>query len=490
MGTTTRRRWLAPAASLTFLIGALATSCAINNDDPQIVASPSASASASASASPTGEKLSFITSITKDAPAEGFVNAYTKAHGTGQDNKLSFGSCDVVATTGELAQRSVKVDGHEGALVVFAPAGARDFLNRQADKLEDCGVKYDRDGNDALLTPGGVTVIRGDALVSVGAKDDERKKVAETLRDSLKAPLSDSKCASQDTQDSDVRRNRELAGSSYTGVTESTTVKTKVDSTGVPDPQIPALVDLKDTDAKKPEEPIPASVEAEPDSTMDKPTITGTAKAKPATEANASYQVIDTTGPGCGWAWTGFDNHEPKDLGYRKQRAIDDTQRHLDDDMRDYVQSAQSYAVQSLSSMTTADRWNAYAARENKRHAQYKRINTARADFKNTWTKYVQEYNYWANFDELKATAQQDYQSQVADCRTREQEQRKWDASHGDDDSPQRPTTCAKDPEKPAILDAKAPENPPKAPKVPEAVGPIPNSWPKPDTSNVKDEDK
>lgn len=422
-------------------------------------------------------------SLDSSSNAKKWLNGFAKAHKSeNDDNGLTFGASDSADQTGKLAEKSINYNGYEGVAQVYVPAGAYNFLKNQDKKMSNDGVEHTLDGN-VLKTKDSITVYFGDALINLHVSgDNDQQKTTKALTERGKGDIESSKCKSLNVSDFDIKRNQWLSGTDYTGATDFITVNASDSAKYFPNLKIPTLVEIKDKDIERPETPLPSYFIETPPEKIQKPDFKLHAKDdSPETEKKIDVQIPDTTGPGCGWDWAKFNNHEPSmgELESRKEQMVEYQKKVLDKNLEKYTKDHQDDSMKSLDYAADANKWNIYANKVNKAHDQWKQMTEARKKFKPKWDAYVKARNYWYEFDDLKDAARDQYQADVQDCKERDSDAKDWDVENpGQKDSANRPGTCSKEPDEPKILDEEKPDEPKKI-DIPDDVT-IPDSWEKP----------
>lgn len=374
-------------------------------------------------------------------------------------------------TTGELEQAPFTTHDTHGVVHVYSPAGALWAINNVESGVKSGEtIVQEYDGQKYTLFN------VGDVLIEIQTTDTA---IIDELKSHVETSLKESQCKSLHVEHKDFQRNQWISGDNYTGLQESTHVTSSVDLSQAPNIQIPSIVKL-DTPIEVPESPLPAGIpEALPNTKPEEPQTNTIEQAQPPTGKNITYQIPDLTGAGCGWEWSGFNNHEPTDLEYQKEHLIKTAITELDNEANAYIDTAISEANKVAENARLVTTWNEYATTVNDTYSQWEDLAEEREKIRQQWEDYAKEYNYAKNFVALQKQADAEYKDAVKTCKARtgilNEWNKKYTGSEGQPGVPPKPTVCEKAPERPTILDETQPALPEEF-VLPEGVT-IPKSW-------------
>lgn len=420
------------------------------------------------------------------------------------------GQGDVPATV--LATYSASGSSIETRIQVYGAGQAaaqyeiyKKVYNNCFDKVESAEnelgstVKFDK----------GFVITLGDSIISVTAPDnDVRDELLKFYLDEASQSLVESGCIALTVTSDDANRSFFYNPDSYTGLLEKKTISTQIGIDDLPSPEIFDLSDIDDTSAVEPEAPLPEDFPSLPKE-VDKPTIPSDVEDKDNFDKVAKFKIVDSKGPGCGWAWSSqksptYDNDA---LISERENSVKAAQTASNEEASIYVQSKRDWAFNVALILPQADAWNKYVAKVNKVHKKWAWLDHERSLIKDSWYKYVEEYNDWLSFDDRKKDASDAYDKELEECKAKQDDLNAWEEEWGDlydqqeaekdnptespepsDEPsssptptvviPERPEGCTNIPERPSILDEDKPDEP-QPPSIPAGVT-IPDSWAKP----------
>ena len=421
----------------------------------------------------------------------------------------------------------------ETRVSVYGAGQARSAFDVLTTKLNECTpveVTVDDMGAVGRFDQGFVMTM-GDAIIGVHYTGNyDRDSLVSLYGDLMRSTLARTQCASLVVAASDSTRSFFYAPKNFTGLRDTTTVKTKVKTTAIPDPESSSLtlLDVAYPNAVAPEGPLPASFAAVP-SAPNRPSFPDPVNDQIGFSAVGSYQVADSSGPGCGWAWSAQKPpvYDTAKLNAEKAKSIADAQAKADADASSYVNAKLSWALNVAKLMPQVDDWNTYVKTVDRIHGQWEGLNARREALRGPWDEYVAAHDEWITFDARKKDATTQYEDALGQCEDAQKAAQEWDDKWGElfakqqeeankptpsptpsatatksgsennknkptaspspsptasstpmVNIPPRPADCQDVPEKPSIVDETKPEEP-KPPVIP-ADTTIPDSWAKP----------
>lgn len=416
-----------------------------------------------------------------------------------------------------LAAYSASGGGVETRIQVYGAGQASAQLNAYKGAYNRCfkGVEDAGSGSENFMKfNNGFVVSLGDSIIGVitsdaGLRDELFDYYVKAATDSLM----ESGCVALSVKPDDNYRNFFYYTDSYTGLLEKKTVESQVSVDNLPTVE-PVVLDVLDSSAVEPEAPLPGDFPKLPEE-VKKPVVPAPVESVESFDVNAYYEIVDDAGPGCGWEWSAQRTplYDMDLLDRERESSISAAQAAANKSAADYVQSKRDWAYDTALVMPLADSWNKYVKRVVSVHEKWDWLNTTRDEIRQSWYNYVSAYDAWLEFDDIQASALEDYDSLLEVCKSKQDELTDWEVEWGalydeqnapvvedvvedlDTDEPtvapsptpsptptvtipDRPEGCSDIPVRPSILDQVKPDEP-VAPSVPAGVT-IPDSWPQP----------
>lgn len=404
-------------------------------------------------------------------------------------------SADDTPAKSMLYSRSAKGDGYAITAQAYGSGQAKSVYDGLASQVASCEHGYERSSKDSvsyISWNGGYLMTAGDAIVSIAVDEASRQQqVASEVIARMNEQMKSTGCAAMDESADDARRSFYYDRNSYkglTGVEEVSATKKRVDM-AVPQNLEDAgghveNIFVKPVTRSVPESPLPSGMQSGLPSAPALPDIHDQAQ-KPSETNTITYQMKDSKGPGCGWAWSGQKtpdfNESMLKADYRKTKK--DAISAIDRDILDYNTQARSWSLSTLWSMRFASTWDQYVKSANDIMASWNALDAGREAFRPTWMAYIQSLKDWeyrrlaandAVSDRNNAVSacadakQSDWQNQNQGKTPDDGQKAQW--KQDCDSSTPKADTSAKD----------APE--PSAPKAPQGIT-IPGSWPTRDSA-------
>lgn len=419
--------------------------------------------------------------------------------------------CSTIGTppTSLLATYTATGENIETTIQVYGAGQAAQQFSKYASTLGEC-LNAQLAENNVVRYDNSFVLLLGDSIIGVKGTNENIDSLLNWYKENASKTLTDSGCLELNTTVNDAKRSFFYDKDSYEGFKKSDLLKTKIDFSNLPTPQGVTIQQITNSTAVEPEAPLPDKFPKMP-KTVAQPSLPSSIPDQNSFEAKATYQVADTDGPGCGWAWAGqkAPEYNEEDLRTAKQKVITETQEKLDESTTSYVNSKVSWAFNVALTIPQIDKWNAYVKQVNDVYAKWDWLNAERTSIQNDWYSYVAAHNEWITFDTRKKEAAEKYQKDVDTCMAKREELQDWENKYGDNadttepetettpepsDSPTptvsptptptptvsvppKPEGCDTMPVKPEILDQTKPAEP-QPPTIPEGVT-IPDSWPK-----------
>lgn len=413
-----------------------------------------------------------------------------------------------------LASSSATGGGASVTALSFSPGQASAQLEKYTDILKGCytglSSAYDRLESLGYATSSGVfldertfMIQMGDGMLGVVAPDaGSRDGLFDFYAKKMNDTLIENGCTSIAEPTKDAYRNPYYNEKEYTGLIETQKVSTDVDVSNLPSPIFQGILSSPASSVKEPESPLPEGFPTLPSEKVEKPSSVTPVEDIDPTQ-NASFQVEDVVGPGCGWAFSGMKTpeYDKTKLKNDKSNAVLEAKNNADKTATDYVGRKIDFGVMSLMYMAQVDRWNSYVDSVNKVYEKWNWLNEQRAALKPSWDRYIQEWKDWYTFDDRLKEASDKYDTELKECKKKQDELDEWERKYGDlydeiissgrggsksspspsatPSIPAKPEGCQSLPERPAILDQSRPEEP-QPPQIPDGVT-IPDSWEKPE---------
>lgn len=372
--------------------------------------------------------------------------------------------------------------------------------------------------------PKGFILTSGDAIIGgFAANDQTRDALLDFYLKNVQSSLIESGCLSLMVSSSDANRSFFYNKVQYTGLEETVTLETAVDTKDLPTPTSLKLNDVTNASAVVPEAPLPANFPELPKTTIQRPQIPAPVKDQEEFKAPAKYQVVDDKGPGCGWDWTAqiSPSLDLKKLATDKNNSLQRTQGLLDGNATSYVTGKINWALQMASVAPSVDVWNTFVNQTNQVHKKWEWLETERQKLEEPWRQYVTDHDDWLTFDKRKTDALKKFDEDFKKCQKDEKDLADWnrdwkdisdqqakDKAKAEEDAknteknkptasptpsptaspsattvtvPPKPAGCSTPPKAPEIASQDKPSEP-QAPKIPVDVT-IPASWPTPKTN-------
>lgn len=419
-------------------------------------------------------------------------------------------------------------------ILLYGAGQASADFDKYAKTLQECANAeiIDEEFGKSAVFDNGFIITMGDAIVNVVASDNEqRDELKNFYYGQMVKTLKETSCLDLDVAGNDATRSFYYNAEKYDGYKETTVVETQVDFRNVP--TVPALNidEINNPEATQPELPLPQDFPSLPEKEVSKPELPKTVEDKDSFSADAVYNIADTNGPGCGWAWSSQKQpvYDETELAVEKNTTIVDKQNDVDEAAQTYVNQKKDWAMKTVQVMPTVNNWNQYAKDVNTVHDKWIWLNSERDKLYDPWHQYVEEHNGWETFDKRKSDALNTYNDNLEICMDKQEKYLDWEEKWGDlyaqqeleesapeeptqpeetpeptdtptdpespvetptatptpteeptkpVDVPEPPENCTTLPERPAIIDQEKPAEP-QAPQIPEGVT-IPDSWEKP----------
>lgn len=394
---------------------------------------------------------------------------------------------DAVVYAGSVANKDYSI-------VVQAYGAGQGHVNFDSyvnDLASECNVQTDGDdGSGMAAWRNGALMTAGDAVVSVSVNDATRRDgMVAWVRDRMKALLSETSCTSTVESSDDSTRSFYYDKDVYTGLKQRERVSTGKEIVHVAVPQsvadnagnVRAMYASPQT-RYAPESPLPDGIPASLPSMPQRPSF-APQPTVPDGNATIEYQVPDTSGPGCGWEWSGqgTPSYDEGKLDADHMKTKDDTVSALDASVLSYNGAASSWAFDSLLKTRFITQWNAYVKQVQDIEAKWNDLDAKRNGFKPTWYSYVGSVHDWELRKLQRDKAESDWNAKVKRCVA--DRQARWAADNAGKDSAgptdgqrnQWQSECETANPKPSGL-ASPLEPEPTAPAIPSDIT-IPGSW-------------
>lgn len=388
-----------------------------------------------------------------------------------------------------LYSRSGHGDDYSITAQAYGAGQARGVYDGLAARIASCmGSSQDSTTGHVRYTAwqGGYLMTAGDAIVSITVPEQShQQEIMDGVKGMLEDRLKTTGCVSTDESANDARRSFYYDEKSYKGLTnveEVSATRKRIDI-AVPQNLADAGGDVNALYAKPilraaPESPLPAGMQGTLPSAPAVPQIPVKDDA-PSQENAIEYQVKDTKGPGCGWAWSGQKtpsfNSEVLQSEYTKTR--DDSIKAMNGSILDYNAKARTWSMSALWNMRFINTWNQYLGSVNGIQDQWNRLDAGREAFRPTWMGYIQSVKDWETSRLESQAATKDRDSTVSGCvDSRQKDWTKDNQGKNPDDSQKNKwrQECDAATPKPSAQQQTAE---PSAPQVPNDIT-IPGSWP------------
>lgn len=367
----------------------------------------------------------------------------------------------------------------------------------------------------------------GDSIISVTAPDNARRDELQNFyQDQLSQSLLASGCVTLNIPENSATRSFYYNKDTYTGLLETQTLNNQVNVDNVPVMTSVNMNAVSEPNAKEPEAPLPADFPVISEK-VNQPTLPKAVEDETGFSKDASYQIMDPIGPGCGWAWSSQEApvFNETSLKNKENETLDNVQVDVNNQAQMYVDQKVAWAEQTADIAPAVDSWNKYVINVNSVHDKWNWLNSERAKIKNSWMSYVEEHDDWFTFDDRKAKATNDYSTKLQQCLDAQTALQNWENQWGalyeqqqsgtvnptpttspspnadpsvtpDPNTPTeapttsapspspnvsippRPAGCSTLPAKDSIIEQEKPAEP-QAPLIPQGVT-IPSSWPTP----------
>lgn len=456
-------------------------------------------------------------------------------------NVFSFDDCSAVKRPKayHLSTFAARNDAMSLSVDLVSPGQSAVHLDDLVKTFKSCwnvNSVVDKDNKTEVYSfARGAVFMRGDSVFTVVASPSDQKKAVKWALDNASRTLSNSGCSNLWVVPKDVERNPYVDPKTYRGKFSGEDVATTVVTTGFPTQVFPEVKELVVVD--EPEGPLPEKFPVMPTAPMEEPPVTPVEEV-PEHEPFSkyvSYRVMDPSGPGCGWKWSGMTGpvEDAKKIAADKSQAIKNTKSVVDNNAIVYRNARLGFVRDSFMFSSVVNQWNGYVDAVGKVNAKREWLESERDKIRDSWFTYVEEHNDWVNFDNLQANAIKQYNAEVTLCNKANEESQKWDEQYANLQSPPepplpsdptpvpnpsdnaseppsspsetpstegtttpseipsatpeptvnippRPVGCTVAPTKDPIIDRMKPDEP-QAPKIPEGVT-IPESWDRPIT--------
>lgn len=369
---------------------------------------------------------------------------------------------------------------------VYSAGMARSDFDARIKELEECtGGHVNKDApGTPVVWDSGFAFTLGDAVVTVTGDAGLLSAYEQYARETLVQ----SSCAAIDVPSGSSVRNLYADAGNYTGLLQTDMVKNRVPVDRMPQFKLENLSDLNDNSIPKPESPLPSGFPDSLPTEVAKPTLPTPVEQQDSFEVDATYQIADTTGPGCGWHWSALQSpgYDVDALNAAKTDALNKAQADSDAKATAYVDQYRNYALAQAVLAPAVRSWNEYVTNRGQVEEKWAWLNKQRELIKPAYLAYVEAHDAWINFDNQKAKVSKEYEDELKTCKDKQEELLEWERKYGNITPaptapvPPKPEGCVTMPVRPAILDQVKGEEP-KMPSIPADVT-IPQSWPKPKT--------
>lgn len=429
--------------------------------------------------------------------------------------------------------------GIETRVQVYGAGQAMEQFEKYSENYQNCFKGLEEVENNrgkVLKFDNGFVATFGDTIIGVSMQNVDtgvRDQLLEFYVENAVESLSNSGCIALNVEVEDSDRSFFYKPDSYTGLTEITTVSSKLDVSDFAEPKVFELKTLQNVYVSEPESPLPEDFPTMPDA-VSQPSFPNSVDEVQNFDQKAEYNIADVYGPGCGWAWSGQKSpiYDDTALSLAKERSLIEAQIASDMAALSYSDRKRSWAFDVALLLPQADEWNRYVDEVNKVYEKWDWLNSERAVLRGPWYQYVAEYDEWLGFDDLRQEAADEYDKALEQCLAQQDELLDWEDTWGElydqqelarnnpdpeptadptvepteeedgsgdptdeptssprptpspspeipkVDIPPRPNGCSDIPERPSILDMSRPSEP-QPPSIPDGVT-IPDSWAKP----------
>lgn len=339
-------------------------------------------------------------------------------------------SCTQIAPSkSRLAYKTSSGDGMHTTVMVYGAGQARAQYDAYVNQLKQCSTGFDQ--KDNITTADGVALLtRGDMIVSVLS---DRREQLESARDSYAAIMEDAlsatSCVAKDETAEDSKRSFYYDRDAYTGLIRKETVKVddSILATSAPDALVSNDMNINaafvDPQTKAgvsnvpPEGPLPAKMESKLPTAPAIPSVQAMPKP-PQNSTVVSYQVVDASGPGCGWQWSGQKSpkYDENTIASNKETTIKNARISLTNAIKDYNRQAISWSKSTAMTMSFQSKWDPYVKRTNDILTSWRNLDSARSELNPRWLEYVDDANTWLHWDDDVAKAKSDYESKLKSC--------------------------------------------------------------------------
>lgn len=349
-------------------------------------------------------------------------------------------SCGIPPLTmGTIASSSANNEHFNIVAQSYGPAQAFIQFEEWRQSLSRCVTtnEYTRGLARIVTYNGGFLLSMGDVIVQVSFNSTFNRneyainQLIETVANAVSSTLSQTNCTLNLVSASDTPRVPFFNLAQYTGLwatinvvpTENTdALQIQVENTYDSLPEILSLEELPEV----PEGPFPEyfiydlSELYGPESLIIPPVV----DEKPdydyfvADDVVAEFQIIDQTGPGCGWGWSGFSvpRHNGEALHALQLNTIETAQIALDDTVEEWMQVASAWLRHVENVLPNIAMWNEHVESFNEIFYQWTWLNEQRALLLPSWNIYIDQLRDWFNFPHAQASAHEYYMAALNFC--------------------------------------------------------------------------
>lgn len=279
----------------------------------------------------------------------------------------------------------------------------------------------------------GFLVNTGDAIVGVTASDETMLDALETFYiPEIESTIAESECSTIHPRSTDYQRSFFYDRDDYTGLLERENIVTEVNYEGLPTPSNLTLLSVENPSAIAPEAPLPESFDEFPED-RERPGLQSRPDTRDSFEQVAEYQVEDQNGPGCGWAWTAYEQpvHDLQQLAQDQEDTLESTQQAVNTEALEYVNMQRSWALNMAGNMPVINQWNRHVNKINSVHADWQQLREGRNAIRSDWYNFVESHNAWSEFPAQQREAREDHEEALEQCLNQQEELEEWQDEYG-----------------------------------------------------------
>lgn len=402
--------------------------------------------------------IEYMNAVLADAPS-GF-DGWRVSTAQNEMRMLPSNCSSVEGSPALLAQKMASGDGYSVTIQVYGAGQAR----TQYEKLKDAIVKCSPNNHqtDEMISyDNGVLATYGDTIISIIASNTEqRDELSKVMNERVVSQLMQTGCISLTETTDDAKRSFYYDRNAFTGLIEKQTVTQEV---SLLDASIPVVLsgdtsdmnatmsavfkNPKDDAPMQPSAPLPSGMTTDLPDTPGFPNI-APLPSKPGNTKDIYYQVADTKGPGCGWAWSGqaVPDFDTSAMEKNHEILVKNAKMEIKNNAEQYNTSIITWSKQTATALSFESDWDQYTRKVNDIYKSWTGLNQRRDELKTPWYNYIQGLQTVIDWDNAKAAAAEEWNDTITTCIKTEKEKDNESVTPTPSPSPSGSSTPSDDP--------------------------------------------